>query len=358
MTLNPLDNIKKISKTDSSNMIGSINLLPKQITQTWEEMNQWKIPTSYQKVNKVIINGMGGSGLGAHIVQSVFFNQLKIPLGKIHSYSLPGTVDNKTLYIISSYSGSTEEPLATIKSALAKKAKIFAISTGSKLGQMIRSNQIHGYLFDPKYNPCKQPRIAIGYSVTAIFKILEKCNLIKINQQQIKKIINNLETQKTKLWLQNSFKSNLAKQAATKIKNKIAIVIAAEFLSGNAHTMANQINENSKNFSSYFIISELNHHLMEGLKYPKSNPKNLHFIFFNSSLYHPKNKLRIKITQDILKQNHINFDEINLIQTTKLEQSFEMLQLGSYISFYASILNGLDPSPIPWVDYFKKQLSK
>ena len=41
---------------------------------------------------------------------------------------------------------------------------------------------------------------------------------------------------------------------------------------------------------------------------------------------------------------------------TKLEQSMELLQLGTYISYYLGILNGINPSPTPWVDWFKDNL--
>ncbi|PJA92304.1 bifunctional phosphoglucose/phosphomannose isomerase, partial [Candidatus Kuenenbacteria bacterium CG_4_9_14_3_um_filter_39_14] len=106
--MNILDNFAEIKKLDSSNMLVSIDLLSKQIEQAWVEVKQVDIPADYKKVKKVVVNGMGGSGLGTHIIQSIYFKKLKIPLGNIHSYDLPGMVDKDTLYILSSYSGNTE----------------------------------------------------------------------------------------------------------------------------------------------------------------------------------------------------------------------------------------------------------
>jgi hypothetical protein len=47
-----------------------------------------------------------------------------------------------------------------------------------------------------------------------------------------------------------------------------------------------------------------------------------------------------------------------LQSSSKLEQIFEVLVLGEYVSFYLSMLYDIDPAPIPWVDYFKKKLAK
>ena len=135
-------------------------------------------------------------------------------------------------------------------------------------------------------------------------------------------------------------------------------MIASGFLSGNAHVLANQINENAKTFANYFIISELNHHLLEGLKFPNNNSKNLHFFFFESDLYHPRNQKRYAITKDTLNKFKISHFSYHLTGKTELEQSFEALLFGTYVAFYLAILNSIDPSSIPWVDYFKEELGK
>lgn len=354
--MNILDKLKRIKKLDSSNILGSIELLPKQIEQAWQEVGKIEIPEEYKQVNKVVINGMGGSGLGAHIIQSVYFKKLKVPFGNIHSYSLPGMVDKDTLYILSSYSGNTEEPLATIELANKKGAKSLGISAGGKLGELIKKNKIPGYLFKPRYNICGQPRMGIGYSVTGLLGLLKKCDLIKINDSQIHSLLDFLKNIKKQFDINALSHENLVKQAAKQLNQTIPLVIAAEFLTGNAHTLANQINENAKNFSNYFIISELNHHLLEGLSFPKTNSKNLQFLFFESNLYHQRNQDRIKITQDVLSKNKINYLSYQLQGQSELEQSFEMLLFGSYLSFYLAILNNVNPADIPWVDYFKAQL--
>jgi glucose/mannose-6-phosphate isomerase len=354
--MNILDDIKQIQKLDPANMAGSIDLLSKQIQQAWQETQKIEIPAEYKQISKVVINGMGGSGLPAHIIQSLYFQKLRVPLGNIHSYNLPGIIDKNTLYILSSYSGDTEEPLMTYEMARQKGAKILAIASGGKLGKLIEQEKIPGYLFKPRYNVCNQPRMGIAYSAIGLLGLLKKCQLVKITDAEIELIINYLNQLKPQFSLHTSLVDNLAKQTAESVQGRIPIIVASGFLAGNAHVIANQINENAKNFSNYFIISELNHHLLEAFSFPKSNSKNLIFLFLESGLYHQRNQERFKITQDVLKKNKIDYLSYELQGQTDLEQIFETLFFGSYLSFYLAILNNVNPAEIPWVDYFKAQL--
>ncbi len=103
--------------------------------------------------------------------------------------------------------------------------------------------------------------------------------------------------------------------------------------------------EDSKTFATYFELPELNHHLMEGLKNPATNKKNLLFILLNSNLYLPRNQKRYKILKNVLAKNKIRFVEYSTKSKTKFLQSFETLIFGSYLSFYLAMDYNLDPSP-------------
>jgi glucose/mannose-6-phosphate isomerase len=356
--MNTLDNLKQIEKKDPKKVLESIEMLGEQINQAWQEFKKVKVPKSYKKADKILINGMGGSGLGGHIVRSVFFGQLKLPVGIINSYQLPASLDKNSLYLISSYSGDTEEPISTLAAAKRQKAKIFGIGAGGRLKSWIKQKKIPGYVFRPTFNPSGQPRMGVGYSLGSQLGLFKKLGLIKISERELKAGLNKIDQLQAKFGVYQAVKNNPAKKLALELKDKTPIVIASEFLSGNAHTFANQINESAKTFSTYFLIPELNHHLLEGLIFPKTNQGNLFFIFLESKLYHSKNQARHKITQKVVARNKIKYTAYKLSAATKLEQALEMLLFSSYLSFYLAILNKVNPVKIPWVDYFKAQLKK
>jgi glucose/mannose-6-phosphate isomerase len=338
-------------KLDTQNMASSINVLSKQCLDAWQAMKKIKIPSSYKKIDKIVLFGMGGSLLGIDVVRNLFSEQLKVPVLIVNDYKIPAYVDTKTLAILSSYSGFTEETLAAAQTIKSRTNKIFIITTGGPLARYAQQNKLPIYLINPQYNPCGQPRMAVGYSIMAQLGLYKKLGLIRFEEKNIREIINFLEKNKKQL-------EQKAKKLTYKIKNKIPIFVASEFLLGNAHIIANQTNENGKNIAAWFAIPELNHHLMEGLRYPKANQKNLIFVFLNSKLYHPRNQKRYRITEDVLKKNRIIHIEFKPQAKEKFLQSFEALQWGSYLSYYLALANKIDPSPIPWVDYFKHALKK
>jgi len=364
-----LDNIEYISSLDKQNMAGSIASLSKQIKQTWSEVSKINIPWRQNKdIDNIVFCGMGGSNLPADLLRNVFYEDIKIPFIMINDYYLPGFVNKRSLVITVSYSGNTEETISCLKEAIKRKAKIFIISVGGKLQETATEHclKYYGYFFKPLYNPCNQPRIGSGYLLTAELWILKNiCGFKFINDNEINKIIKFIDNTNRNFCVEQKFKNNSAKIIAEQLKGNIPVIISSEFLSGNGHIITNQINENAKNFAIYFNIPELNHHLLESLIFPDINHKSLKFLFIGSEFYTEKNKNRFEITKDVLKKNNIKFIEYNCKkkynnskQLNYLFNSLEILCLGSYVSFYLGILNNLDPSPIPWVDYFKEKLKK
>jgi len=168
-----------------------------------------------------------------------------------------------------------------------------------------------------------------------------------------KEILNNINNF---YGVKTPFEKNSAKKIAQKIFGKITILIAGEFLSGSIHVWQNQQHEIAKNFGCYFLIPELNHHLLEGLSCPQSNPQNLICLMIKSKLYRIEIQKRFEITKEVLLKNKIEVIEYECNGKNEFLQAFETIHFGSYVNFYLSILNEKDPTSIPWVDYFKLRL--
>lgn len=349
-----LDNLKAISQLDSQNMLGSIERLGKQAQEVWAQGTGFALPTSYKKIKKIVVAGMGGSALGAHLVKAIFAKDLKVPLEIINNYHLPAYADKETLVICSSYSGSTEEILNAALEAKKSNAKAAVICAGGQLAAWAKKNKIPALIFTTKNNPCGSPRLGLGYSVFGQLLILNKAGLIKL--PDIKKIVAVIN--KYIKAFGPLVKNNPAKQIAREVFGRSVWYVASEHLSGNAHAAANQMNENAKRFSGFFLIPELNHHLMEGMMNPMSNKKDLGVVMLASKLYDARVQKRYAVTMEILRRNKIKFTGYLAKEKNKLAQACEVLVLGAYVSFYSAMLEGIDPTAIPFVDYFKKQLSK
>ncbi|MGD8744539.1 MAG: SIS domain-containing protein [Candidatus Woesebacteria bacterium] len=351
-----LDNREQIGKIDSENVLGSVEKLSKQCEDAWQQAKDIQVPESYKDINNIIMTGMGGSGLGARIIESVYHDDLNYPLIRVHDYDLPNFVDHQSLVICSSYSGTTEEIVSCAKQAVERDAKWMAIGTGNTLLNIAKEHNVPFYQMEPNFNPSNQPRMAIGYSVVGQLVMASKAGVFHLEKHDILKIVNAMKRVLEKNNVELEFSKNNAKQLASRLLGKDVFFIAARHLAGAVHTVNNQLNENAKTFSADFQIPELNHHLMEGLKHPKENTERLFMFFANSTLYPEKIQKRFEITMEVVEKNNLEYFEFVPKSKDKLSQAFELIQFGAFVNLYLSVLYGQNPAPIPWVDYFKKRL--
>lgn len=353
-----LDSPEEIKKLDSKNISGSIEQLGRQCQQVWDEVSRRSFPSNFTDVKNVVVLGMGGSALGAHVVHSLYFDSLKVSLEIVNGYQLPGYVDCDTLVILSSYSGTTEEVLAAYQEAKAREAEIIVISSGGDLAHLVRSGEVEGYIFEPKFNPSGQPRMGLGYSILSLVAIFAKLGFIEFGEDHLKKVLSIIDRVNATSKIEVETSQNKAKQTASKFFCKIPFLFASEHLVGNIHTFANQINENAKVLSGYFTLPEANHHLIEGLASPKEAHEFASFFFLKSSLYLPRVLKRYDITKKIVEKQGIETLVYEPDADSKLEQVFEFLAFGSWVSFYLAMLYGRDPAPISNVDFLKEQMAK
>lgn len=357
MLANILDSFEQLRRQDSKNMLGSLMFLSKQMIQIREQAAKLELK-KLKNIRNAVVVGMGGSALGAHIIKSIYNDQLAVPIEVVNNYHLPRYVGEESLVLVSSYSGDTEEPLSAMREALAKKARLAVITSGGELVNFAIINKLPALIFTTENNPCGSPRMGLGYSILGMIILLSKLGVVDILDKEINGMIAAVEKYDFEYGVGKLAKDNLAKQMAKAIGERSVWFVGAEHLAGSAHVAANQMNENGKRFAGYFLIPELNHHLMEGMINPKSNSKNLFFIFLESINYSDKIKERFFVTKQILDKNSVRYASFETtIKNIKTEMC-EALVFFSYVSYYNAILNGIDPVDIPFVDFFKEQLKK
>lgn len=351
-----LNDVGQIKKYDSKNMAGSVDFLKDQVQSAWNESKAIEVPQNYKNIKNICLAGMGGSALGANIIRSVY--DISVPFQIINDYTLPAFVNEDTLVITSSYSGTTEEVLSALKDAKSKNAKVVGISSGGVLIEELKKDNLPFYQFDTKYNPSGNPRLGLGFSIAGILGLFSSLGLVEVSEKQIKRIVSKIQEVNKKFSLETQISQNPAKKAAEEMMGKIFTIVAGPYLAGNAHTFANQTNESAKVFGNYFILSELNHHLLEGISNPPSLKETVKVFNLESDLYGEKIKIRMKLSNDLLDKNGIAHTSYKVQSQEKDLAAFEVLAFSSWTSYYMAILYEVDPNLIPNVDYFKAQLKK
>lgn len=344
-----LNDKEAIKELDPRDTLGSTDLLLKQCETAWSEVTSLELPHHIENINNIVFCGMGASIYGALVLKALLGRSMPYPTEAIADYYLPDYVGPNTLVVLTSYSGTTEEVLSCAHEAKAKGAKMIVLTKGSKLGEFAKENELPGYIFDAKLNLSGAPRVGCGYTIYGLIGLLDKLNIIDVEEKEIEY---SFERMREKF---DNIKEQ-AKQVVSIFENKIPIIFAAEHLSGNAQIMRNQFNETSKAFSSYFLIPDLNHHLMEGLQFPENSP--LHFLVLNSPNYSEKIKKRTQLSIDIVKKNKHNVHEFVTSGSSVYEDFLEVLIYGAYLTTYLGLAYGQNPAVNPWVDWFKDELAK
>lgn len=356
--MDKLDNLTYIKSLDSENTLESIKFLPLQIQSSWEKVKKMKFPSEYSLASSILFCGMGGSAYAYHLIKNLYQNELKIPLDLVNDYNIPGFANHHTLVIVSSYSGNTEEVISCLKQAIYKKCMIVGITSGGQLHEILKDNNYPQFVFEEKYNPSHQPRIGQGYMQIGAIGILNQLKYVFISDRNITELADNIKKAIKKIEETEAAVTNPAKKLALLSSEKIINFVGGEFLTGAIHAVRNPIHETGKQFANYFLLPELNHHLMEGLSFPNSIKTNMIFILINSNLYSSVIVNRLNLTREVIRKNKISTYDLNLIQGSKLKQIFELILFGSFLSFYLAMIHGINPAKIPWVDFFKKQLKE
>jgi glucose/mannose-6-phosphate isomerase len=354
-----LDDAKIIAELDAGHVRDSLSALPDQIDAALSEAPRVKFAAAYRKSSEIVVAGMGGSALGAHLVKSVYGNSLSVPFCFINDYRLPGSVGKNSIVVLSSYSGTTEETLACFAEAKARSALICGIASGGLLAAKLKKEKVPAYIFSPKYNPCNQPRMGLGYMFAGLVSFL--VSMKKIPSGTLAELAGAVPSVRRagKGWgVETPAAVNSAKILARELAEKIPVIVSAEHLAANGHILQNQIHESPKQFAVAFPLPELNHHLMEGLQFPKNASSELVFLFLNSNLYSKKLRKRISITEKVVAKQSYQHIDWRAQSETKIGQALETLSFGGWVSFYMAIANRVNPSFIPWVDFFKKELKK
>lgn len=347
--MNNFNDLGAIKKIDPQDTLGSTDLAVKQFEEAWKEVQALLITENYSTVKAVVFCGMGASIYGALVVKALEGANFSYPTEIVTDYHLPAYVDENTLVVLTSYSGSTEEVLSCAQEAKEMGAKMVILTKGGKLADFATDNEIPAYIFDGKMNPAGVPRLGNGYSIFGLMGLLHQLGIITLDLSVIDAAI--------QYGAQNQ--ERLKKQAqddVTKFIDTIPVILAAEHLSGNAQILRNQFNETSKTFSAFYLVPDLNHHLMEGLAFPTEAP--VTFFTITSNKYSDKIKKRMMLTIDVVKQNNRTVVEFNTNGSNVFEDFVEVLVYGSYLTLYLGLHYDQNPAINPWVDMFKEKLAQ
>lgn len=343
-----------IQRYDKSDMRQLLIDFPEQIEKSIRIASKFRSPYNRSQIDSIVITGLGGSAIGGDLIRTYLADQIDLPISVNRHYFLPRYVSGKTLVIISSYSGNTEETIMAYSDAKKRKAKIVCITSGGEAAQTAEKYR-HPLIRIPKGLP---PRAALGYSFFPTLTALSKMKLIRPQGSDVAETIKLLKTKSKQYSSMND--GNLAINIAKRLYMKLPVI----YSSADRFDVVNlrwrgQIAENSKQLSFGHVLPEMNHNELVGWKVlRRMMEEEMVVVFLRDKGDHPRVKLRMEITKGLLEQYASSLIEVETEGRSTLTRMFSLIYLGDWVSYYLAILNGIDPTPVNVIDYLKNELGK
>ena len=346
--------LNDINRLDPSGMYNWIKEFPRQAHDAAKIGEEAKIKLNVKGIENVLLTGLGGSAIGGDLLRTYLAEELKIPFLVNRHYLLPGFVSKKSLVIVSSYSGNTEETISAYADAAKRNARILCISTNGKVEAMARKRK------DPlvKIPGGLSPRAALGYSFFPLLVVLGKLRLIKPKHNEIKETIRLLE-EKSAIYSNPDSPDNAPLRLAERLKGKLPVIYSpTEHLDAVNVRWRGQVAENAKQLSSGHVLPEMNHNELVGWKVLKDLMKQMEVVFLRDRGTHKRVAVREDITKQITAEYASGVTEVVSEGKSTLARMFSLIYFGDWTSYYLAILNNEDPTPVKVIDYLKDELSK
>ena len=291
--------------------------------------------------SQIVVCGMGGSAISVSLLKLLF---PELPVTLHNSYGLPTIYDKeKTLFILNSYSGNTEEVLDTLLRAEKEELNIAALSKG---GELLLKIKTLGKAYVELPEASLEPRFAIGHQMIGLLTIMGEF-------EKIKALVRTVE-------LLNVGKAQEQGESLAKIfVDKYPIIYASCNFFPVAYLIKAAINEGAKVPSFVNQIPEADHNELQSFVTSDivSEKNRFGFLFITSAFDHVRILKRSATMKTLYEERGFVTSTLPSNHTEALS-IFETLLTGYFMATYMAIAKNIDPYTTPLVALFKKRMAE
>jgi len=339
---------------DSTNQYDVLRSLPEQIrvgVEAGQSADTSGIdPDSF---TNMLVCGMGGSAIGGEVLKTLANRRATIPVAVNRHYRIPNYVSERSLVVVMSYSGGTEESLTAYRNARERNSSIIAITSGGDLGDRAARDGVPVVLIPGG----KAPRAAFGYLLFSLLAVSAKLNVLSIEKDEIDEAYDIVQ-QATHRYDDYSDPSNQAIQIAETLHGKLPVIYAVQDeLESVAVRWRCQIEENAKMLSYTNVFPELNHNEIVGWEQNADLLKRIALVVLGDDDDEYRMAKRISLTVDMIRPYAGEILQVKGVENTMLQRILGLICLGDWVSFYLAIGTNIDPFPIKKIDALKSAMA-
>ncbi len=308
------------------------------------------------EISDVALCGMGGSAIAADLVLGAYRERIRRPMAVVRDYFLPGWIGERTLVVLSSYSGGTEETLTATSQAIDRNALTVAITSGGKLGTHYPAEE--GVPVIP-VAPGFQPRAALLRMLIPVVVVLGRLEVLPPVGDDLDEARRTIATAIATLGPDVPESENPAKQLARSLQGTVPLVWGAELTTPVAVRWKGQFNENAKVPAYASALPELDHNEICGFAgMPAELGSRAALLMLREPRQHRQVDRRFDLTRELVEPHVAKVASITADGTGALAKMLDLVLLGDYVSLYLALLNGVDPGPVEMIERLKGRLAE
>jgi len=297
----------------------------------------------------LIVAGMGGSSVGGRLAAGALGPRLRRPLALAMGYDIPAWIGEETLVLCSSYSGSTEETLATYDAAKAAGAPRIVATTGGPLAERAREDGVPVVPLPGGF----QPRAAVGYSLVTALEAAALCGAAPSLRDEVEAAAR-LAGALARDWGPDGDEDNEAKRLARALHGTIPVITGAGLTASVAYRWKCQVNENAEIPAFASKLPEHDHNEVVGWG---GADRRLGAIFLEDPEGDERAARRIEVTAELAAEGAAVVERVTARGDTRLERLVSLVLLGDLVSLYLAVLRGVDPVHVRAIDTLKERLA-
>ncbi len=303
-------------------------------------------------LSHLVVAGMGGSAIGGDLLLDLSMGRCSVPIITHRNFSLPAFVGSGSGVVAVSYSGETAETLSAFREASARGAWRWVVATGGTLAELAGASDVSAVIV-PGGLP---PRAAVGPLFFSLVGLAEGLGLLDSQADAVEEAVAVWEDLNSRYSPEANEEANPALALArVLIEGLPSIYGAAGLTEGVARRWKCQLNENSKMVAFAEVLPELTHNEVASYEVDPSHPGPPRLVvLLEDEDDGPALARQRADLADWLHERGISVERAAGEGQARLARLTSLVLLGDWVSYYAAVLRGIDPTPIPSIEALKE----
>jgi glucose/mannose-6-phosphate isomerase len=303
--------------------------------------------------SSVAFCAMGGSAAAGDVVTSALSDRIPVPIVAVRGYRLPRSFAKGSVVVCISYSGDTEETLATYEQAKERGCAVVAVSSGGELADRAAADGVPLVVVS---GDAPQPRAAVGDLTGAVLGILARFGLLPPLDPDVEGASTELTALGERVGPGVPAARNDAKSIAGWISDRVPVIWGSEGVSAAAAWRWKcAFNENAKIPAFASALPELDHHEVAG--WSPGTGQRFALVVLREPNEQPSVDVRLKATLEEVRSSGIDVREVRDESRSTLASALSLMVVGDLASAYHALARGIDPAPIEAIGRLKDRLA-